>query len=414
MTRGPTSPTPLALVKHHEYRSWTTTFYDADGKRKTKRFGKEKDMSRKAATILYQQWLKNEWKSLRSKADGPTVKVLATKYAEHCKAYYRQRGLPSTHFSQCAEAMNNLITAFGERPATELGAPEITQVRDAMVTSRLKNKYKRPDVRPLALSTVNGRLRIIKQMFAWARAYGWVSRECVFDVSIVKPLRSGRSLALDPESVDPVPENILAETLTVCPKTVADAIHVMYWTGMRPGELCIMRPCDIVRDGDVWMYHPEHHKTKYKGKVRVIPIGPEAQKYLSPYIEKRGLTEPIFLPADAHRERLEMIGFAKVTAYQMSRSHFKPGRSYGNDTFRNAIQRACDRKFDPKGVARKKGDYSHRWHPHQLRHNAATRIREKLGIEAVSDVLGHSSFNTSLIYAERSVERMKEIARKVG
>ncbi len=40
------------------------------------------------------------------------------------------------------------------------------------------------------------------------------------------------------------------------------------------------------------------------------------------------------------------------------------------------------------------------WHPHQLRHNAATDLRRQFGIEATRVVLGHASAVTSEIYAE--------------
>jgi integrase len=419
MTKGPTAPTPLKLVKHHGYRSHTTTWYDANGTRRTKRFGKETEVTKKRARAAYDAWLKTQWLSKPSVrtpgAEGMTVADLARKYAEHCRQSYRTRGEQSTHFSQIASAMNALIDRYGVMPASSLGAPEITQLRDAMVHSRTKHPMKHLDQRPLSISTVNGRLRIIKQMFAWARNYGWVSRESVFDVALAKPLRAGRSDALPVKYVKPVPADILQTTVKHCPKTIADMIWVLYWTGMRSGELIIMRPCDIdTRSKDVWLYRPRHHKTEHRGKSRIVPIGPKAQAILKLYIEKRKINEVLFTPSDAHRERLLLSGKNEVIAYQMSRSVFKPGREYTNDTFRNAVQRACDRAWDPKGTRRASGDYSHRWHPHQLRHNAATRIREEMGIEAASDVLGHSSMNTSLIYAERSTERMKEIARRVG
>ena len=36
-----------------------------------------------------------------------------------------------------------------------------------------------------------------------------------------------------------------------------------------------------------------------------------------------------------------------------------------------------------------------RWHPHRLRHSAATRIRREHGLEAARVILGHSSAVTS-------------------
>jgi site-specific recombinase XerC len=56
----------------------------------------------------------------------------------------------------------------------------------------------------------------------------------------------------------------------------------------------------------------------------------------------------------------------------------------------------------------------HCWHPNQLRHNAATRIRSACGIEAARIILGHSSAVTSEIYAEIDQEKAREIMSKLG
>ena len=57
----------------------------------------------------------------------------------------------------------------------------------------------------------------------------------------------------------------------------------------------------------------------------------------------------------------------------------------------------------------------HRWHPHQLRHNAATEIRRAFGLEAAQLALGHSSAQvTAAVYAERDHNKVAEIMRQVG
>ena len=44
--------------------------------------------------------------------------------------------------------------------------------------------------------------------------------------------------------------------------------------------------------------------------------------------------------------------------------------------------------------------------PHQLRHTYATEIRRRFGVD--------SSIDATLIYAERNLERGREIARQIG
>ncbi len=54
------------------------------------------------------------------------------------------------------------------------------------------------------------------------------------------------------------------------------------------------------------------------------------------------------------------------------------------------------------------------WHPHQLRHNCATRIRRKYGLEGASAVLGHRFGTVTEIYAESCIDKAKEIMRDLG
>jgi len=58
---------------------------------------------------------------------------------------------------------------------------------------------------------------------------------------------------------------------------------------------------------------------------------------------------------------------------------------------------------------------AHRWHPHQLRHIAATEIRRSFGLESAQLALGHSSAQvTDAVYAERDHTKVMELMRRVG
>ena len=57
---------------------------------------------------------------------------------------------------------------------------------------------------------------------------------------------------------------------------------------------------------------------------------------------------------------------------------------------------------------------AHRWHPHQLRHNAATELRKEFGIEAARIILGHHSTAVTEIYAEKDEQEAIAAIMKVG
>ena len=63
-------------------------------------------------------------------------------------------------------------------------------------------------------------------------------------------------------------------------------IQIQRFTGARPGENCIMKPVDIDRSGEIWLYVPERHKTSHHGKQRAIVIDPQAQEILKSYLDR--------------------------------------------------------------------------------------------------------------------------------
>ena len=79
-----------------------------------------------------------------------------------------------------------------------------------------------------------------------------------------------------------------------------------------------------------------------------------------------------------------------------------PREAYDSSSYRRAIQRACEKSGVP------------RWHPHQLRHNAATALREQFGIEAARVILGHRSAAVTEIYAEVNRDRAIEVMGQFG
>jgi hypothetical protein len=55
-----------------------------------------------------------------------------------------------------------------------------------------------------------------------------------------------------------------------------------------------------------------------------------------------------------------------------------------------------------------------RWHPHQLRHNAATWLRKEFGLDIARVVLGHRSPQITEHYAEIDFGKTQEIMGRVG
>lgn len=214
-------------------------------------------------------------------------------------------------------------------------------------------------------------------------------------------------------------------------------IELQRLTGMRPGEVVALRGCDLDTNGRIWVYTPAEHKTEHHGRERAIFLGPRAQRVVQPFL-KTDTTLPLFSPREAEQER-----YAKAPTHRRSdqkRNRRKTGRRvrdrYDVDSYRRAIERGCGAAFPPPpSLARQEGEdvgawrkrltptqmadldrwrAEHRWHPHQLRHNAATFLRREYGIEAARVVLGHASAAVTELYAELDRAKAAKIMGEVG
>jgi len=56
----------------------------------------------------------------------------------------------------------------------------------------------------------------------------------------------------------------------------------------------------------------------------------------------------------------------------------------------------------------------HCWSPNQLRHTAATEIRQRFGLEAAQAALGHRAADVTQIYAERDFGLAASVAKQIG
>lgn len=259
-------------------------------------------------------------------------------------------------------------------------------------------------------------------------------------------MQKGRTTARETEAIGPVEDDVIEATLSHPSRHVRGLVEVLRLTGMRPGEACRMRRQDIDADGAVWMYSPATHKTAHKGKSRTVPIGPRAQEVLNGFF----IDDPaayLFSPVAAVEELRANRATARVTPRfksYMKRNEAKrvrkPKRTAGDRytaaSLGHAIDRACDRAFPPPDPLAQREDESaaawkarltpgqqeelkawrdeHRWHPNQLRHSFATRVRKAHGLEAAQVLLGHSKADTTQIYAERDTSLGVAVASKIG
>jgi len=185
---------------------------------------------------------------------------------------------------------------------------------------------------------------------------------------------------------------------------------------MRPSEVCNLRPCDIYREGDtfpkqyaylqkglggVWIYIPSEYKTEHhEGKERWIPLGPQCQSILIPYLAEREPEEFVFSPAKEQAIRSALARAKRKTAKPPGKPVRTFSEKYTSRVYRIAVARAIVKHN--KRAAKSGADPIPHWFPYQLRHSKATETRASGEIEAAQIVLGHSSLKTTEIYAKKN------------
>lgn len=388
-------PKPI-LLTHHGRLRWTTRWWDSNGKRQAKRFGYENEMSAKAAQVAYAAWLKVWMEKPQTQCDSRClVAGLCDAYREYARLKYQRNGEMTSSFCNINLALRDLEGAYGNQVADDVRAPEIASLRDNVFmyewidTNTIKRNADGSAVIQSA-RTVNYRLLITKQAYEFGRSKGLISAETLLDVMSVKRVSARDSIARPAVKVHPVADAIVNATVEKCSASLGDMIRVQRLAGMRPSEICDLRPCDVdTSAGDVWFYEPDKHKTAYAGKVRIIVLPPSAVAILRPYLN-RPLQDRCFTP----REHAEQRGLVKRMK--------SAGDKWNQTTYRRAIARVC------------KAAGIEEWNPNRLRHAWATDVRRRLGIRAVQEGLSHQSMNTTETYAQKSKERLAKMARKLG
>jgi len=329
-----------------------------------------------------------------------TVDELCLRFLEDAEQTYRHPdGTRTGTAENFRHTLKRLIKLHGRSYVREFGPLRLRAVRDLMIEDGLARKH------------VNREIGRIRQVFRWGVEHELVPPEVYTALTAVSGLRAGRQGVRDTAPVRPVSDADIEATLPYLPAVVADMVRLHRSTGCRPGELCAMRPADIERSDDVWVYVPERHKTAWHGKERCVFIGPEGQNILARYL-LRDAERFCFSPADAEADRnaerkakrqTPVTPSQRARAAKANRNRKRPPLdSYDTNTYAKAVKRGCEKAgIEP-------------WSPNRLRHTKATELRAQFGIESAQVTLGHSTPNTTLIYAEAQFDKARDIARRTG
>lgn len=326
-----------------------------------------------------------------------TVAELLSAFMDHAKQHYRKNERATGEATNFGYALGFVRRLYGPTLARDFRGLALKAVRDAMIAAGH------------CRTRINRQVGRIKHCFKWGVANEIVPPETYQALLPVDGLTRGRTEARESRPVRPIEESRAHGIYAFVSRQVRAMIELQLLTGMRPGEVVSIRPCDLDTTRASWVYKPAQHKTEHHGIARQIVLGPRAQEVVRPFM-KPDLTAYLFSPRDAqaarHAAQREQRKSPMTPSQRARKAKAKPIRapkgSYTRGAYANAIRRACL----ASGVLH--------WHPNQLRHAAATKLRKQFGLEVARAALGHRSAVTTERYAELDVDRVAEVMREVG
>jgi integrase/recombinase XerD len=236
--------------------------------------------------------------------------------------------------------------------------------------------WRKPNGKPLGISTQRARLGILKDFFAQLTKQNHLPANPASELEMPRPekrlpqeslsLKEIRQLLNIPDTGDPLGLRDRA------------ILEIFYSTGIRRGELAKLEIHDLNRDRQTLQIR------QGKGhKDRVVPVGNRALQWLERYLDE---TRPKLL-LDPNEKALFLTSY---------------GEAFNPDVISRMVS-----KFIKQAEIAKPGSC------HILRHSCATHMLEGgADIRFIQQLLGHEKLETTAIYTHVSIEQLKAVHSK--
>lgn len=261
----------------------------------------------------------------------------------------------------------NDLTVFFGFVLNEYKIDDLKEISSAIIRSWLASLKENK----ISSKTINRKISSLKSFFKYQLR---MKRIAVSPVSSIASLKISRRL---PSFIEQKDLNLLLHNdyfpETFQGKTDFLIFEILYQTGIRRNELINLKETDIDSSGGTI-------KVLGKGnKERIIPINNQLIKLIEEYISEK---------------RIEFPDLAeKCLLINKKGNHVYPKYVYNIVKQHLSLVSTNERKS-----------------PHILRHTFATHLTNNgAEINAVKELLGHSSLASTQIYTHNSIEKLKEI-----
>jgi integrase/recombinase XerD len=301
-------------------------------------------------------------------APASTLARLVGQWNERLKQRaYSPRTLDANHWA--------FVMFLGWCEERNIEAP--ANITRAMLESYQRHlwRYRKPNGKPLAVSTQRARLGALQRFFAWLCRENRITANPAADLELPrKPQRSlPKGLPLDDV------RQVLAAPDLNDPLGIRDRamLQTFYATGIRRSELVRLDVTDIDHNAQTLVVR----KGK-GGKSRVLPLGEIAAQWIMRYLDE---CRPL-LELHAGEYALFLSGYGE---------RLSPG--YVGNWTQKIVRESTERKGGC----------------HALRHSCATHMLENgADIRFIQQLLGHARLDTTQIYTEVSIKQLAEVHRR--
>lgn len=230
--------------------------------------------------------------------------------------------------------------------------------------------------------TVNNYMKTARQIFNKAVKWNYISSNPLSQIELAEVPPIPRPRFLDNEE--------LKKILAVCTGDLYDMIIVFAYTGLRAAELMNLEWQDVNFEQNYIMVTEKDIFTPKNYERRTVPIHPDLRELL--ILRKSGTTSS-FVFFDRSRDRKQDQIMRKVPNGRLYRSIYKKFKRRLKESGINNIDKVCI---------------------HTLRHTFGSHcVMSGIDIFTTSMLMGHSSVDTTKIYAHVSPQYMQDAIFKL-
>jgi integrase len=350
------------------------------------------------------EWLANGRRlpGPEARAGQQTVSEIILAFDTYAEQRYPASGRELENFRRAFEPLRDL---YGRAAVRDFGPKALKAVQQRMIELGW------------CRAVINRRVGRIKALFRWAESEELVSPSTYHALQTVRGLPKGMPGVREAPPTEPAFWEQAEKVIPFCPRVIGAMLRIQWLSGMRSGEIRVMRTMDLDRsEPRCWYYCPGsdagphgRHKNAWRGQTRIVVLGPQAIEAVTPWLREDDPTAYLFQPRQAVAERNARRRAGRKsprTPSQLARKRKAnpkrvPGTLYTPTSYAHAVARACAKA-------------QVKFRPYALRHGRKMQVEAAVDVDAARTVLGQRSIVATQHYGTLDLRKATEVMAVLG